>query len=564
MNKTLVLLLASLVLAACAQTEPPVAATAPVATWDDFVSSYIEETLVARPSFAVVQGRHEFDGLLPDYSRAGIEAEVSRLEAARAEALAFTGLTPEQAFQREYVVSRLDHDLFWMRDSGKPYTNPTFYTDWLMGGIDPSVYLVREYAPLAERMAAYTRFAEGIPEVAGHIRANMRLPMAKPLAEIGALVYGGFGTFFANDVPGIFESVADERFAAANTAAAAAMTELGAWFASEAERGTDAFALGPELFQQMLYMTERVETPIAELKAKGEADMARNFQMLADACQEFAPGARLPDCIAKMQANKPEGGSVEAARRQLVELRAFVEAKDLVSIPGTEEALVAESPPYARWNFAYIDIPGPFEEGMPSVYNIAPPDPSWSEADQLAYIPGEANLLFVSAHEVWPGHFLNFLHANRSDDLFGRVFVGYAFAEGWAHYTEEMMWDAGLRDGDPEAHIGQLSNALLRNARYLCAIGLHTGGMTMDECETLFRERALQDPGTARQQAARGTFDPAYLNYTMGKLLIRDLRDDWTASRGGREAWKAFHDEFLSYGGPPIPLVREQMMESAD
>jgi uncharacterized protein (DUF885 family) len=201
---------------------------------------------------------------------------------------------------------------------------------------------------------------------------------------------------------------------------------------------------------------------------------------------------------------------------------------------------------------------------MPSVYYIAPPDPTWSKADQDAYLPGQADLLFTSVHEVWPGHFLQYLHANRSPFPFGRVFVGYAFSEGWAHYGEEMMWEAGLGKGSPETHIGQLSNALLRNVRFLCAIGLHTQGMSVDTCEQMFREQAFQDPGNARQQAARGTYDPAYLNYTMGKLMIRKLREDWTSSRGGRKAWHEYHDALLSYGGPPLPLVREQMLGKDD
>jgi uncharacterized protein (DUF885 family) len=221
---------------------------------------------------------------------------------------------------------------------------------------------------------------------------------------------------------------------------------------------------------------------------------------------------------------------------------------------------VHESPPYQRFNFAYIDIPGPYEKGLPSIYYISPPDPSWPRAEQLAYVPGAADLLFTSVHEVWPGHFLNFLHSNRVPSTFGRIFVGYAFAEGWAHYTEEMMWEAGLGGGDPETHIGQLMNALLRNARYLSAIGLHTRGMTVAESERLFREEAYQDAATARQQAARGTYDPAYLNYTLGKLMIRKLREDWTRDRGERSAWRDFHDRFLSYGGPPIPLVRRAMV----
>jgi uncharacterized protein (DUF885 family) len=208
-------------------------------------------------------------------------------------------------------------------------------------------------------------------------------------------------------------------------------------------------------------------------------------------------------------------------------------------------------------------IPGPYEKNMPSTYYVAPPDPSWTPQQRADYIPGEANLLFTSVHEVWPGHFLQFLHANRSRSTFGRVFVGYAFAEGWAHYAEEMMWEQGLGNGDPETHVGQLSNALLRNVRYLSAIGMHARGMSVAESERMFREEGYQGEATARQQAARGTFDPEYLDYTMGKLMIRKLRDDWSASRGGRAAWKQFHDAFLAYGGPPIPLVRAAMMGKA-
>ena len=178
-------------------------------------------------------------------------------------------------------------------------------------------------------------------------------------------------------------------------------------------------------------------------------------------------------------------------------------------------------------------------------------------------VPGEDDLLFISVHEVWPGHFLQYLHANRAASKLGQIFSSYAFNEGWAHYTEEMMWEAGLGDGEPAAHIGQLLNALLRDVRYLSAIGLHTGGMTVAQSEALFRDKAFQSAGHARQQAARGTFDPAYGNYTMGKLMIRKLRADWTASRGGERAWRAFHDEFLSHGSPPIPLVRRAMVGEA-
>ncbi len=322
--------------------------------------------------------------------------------------------------------------------------------------------------------------------------------------------------------------------------------------------------MGPQRFAAMLRATEGVTTSLADLKAAGEADMERNLVALRQACAEFAPGATPADCLGKVRARKTAGGPVEGARTQLVELREFLVRNDVVSIPGTEQALVAESPPHQRANSAFINIPGPYEKGLASIYYISPPDPAWSREEQDNYIPGEADLLFTSAHEVWPGHFLQFLHSNRAPSVVGRLFVGYAFAEGWAHYTEELMLEQGLRDRSAEARVGQLSNALLRNARYLSAIGLHTEGMTLEQSERLFVEKAFQDVGTARQQAARGTYDPAYLNYTLGKLMIRKLRADWSASRGGEAAWKDFHDRFLSFGGPPIPLVRKAMLGEAD
>lgn len=338
------------------------------------------------------------------------------------------------------------------------------------------------------------------------------------------------------------------------------MKDTVAWVDSQRASAKPNFALGKDKFQRMLADTEMVTTPVEELERIGRADLESNQKLLKDACSRYAPGATMQDCMLKMAADKPEGGPVAGARAQLAGLKQFIIDHDIVTIPGPEEAKVEESPPYNRQNSAYINIPGPYEKNLPSVYYISPPDPTWSKEAQLAYIPGKADLLFTSVHEVWPGHFLNFLHANRSKNMFGRVFVGYAFAEGWAHYTEEMMRQAGLEGGTDEVLIGQLSNALLRDCRYLSAIGMHTGSMTQQQSYDLFRNQCYQDEGNAKQQAARGTYDPAYLNYTLGKLMIRKLRDDWIATRGGQKAWRAFHDQFLSYGGPPIPLVRQQMM----
>jgi len=555
--------------AALESAQEPVPAAEPgqqLGPWDQFVSDYIEAFLAAHPGFAVAAGRHEFDGQLPDWSGEGIATEIARMKSARDTALGFSKdqLTAKQHYQRDYLVARIDRDLFWLDKAEWPFRSPQFYFDWILDSLDPSPYITLDYASLAERMESYIKYANNLPRALAQIQANLRTPMPRTYVEYGVSSFGGFADYFANDVPLVFSAVDDldlkERFAEANDSAITAMYRITRWFESQRESATDDFALGESLYLQMLADTEGVEISLAELEAIGRSDMQRNQAALATACQEFAPGESIATCFATMANRKPEGGAVAAARRHLEETKIFLVEQDLVSIPGTEEALVEESPPYARSNSAYINIPGPYEKDQPSIYYISPPDPDWSEEVQRAYVPGESDLLFTSIHEVWPGHFLNFLHANRSDWIFGRTFVGYAFAEGWAHYTEELMVEAGIRDGSPETRIGQLSNALLRNARYLSSIGLHTKGMTVTESEALFKTEAYQDEGTARQQAARGTYDPGYLNYTMGKLMIRKLRDDWSASRGGRAAWRDFHDSFLAHGGPPIPLVRGSMM----
>lgn len=561
------LLPALAVLFACAKSAP----SDRNADWDTFRDKFIEAHLAANPSFAVYQGRHDFDGKFPDWTEAGITAEIARLKTARDSALAFPieALDSVRRFERDYLMATVDQSLFWTETADAPHKNPDFYIGFFMlgPGVSPDVYLTRPYAPLPDRMRAYLAWAKGLPTVLGQVKANLRPPLARPLIDIGRSRYGGLATYLRNDVPGVFASITDtalqREFATVNKAAADAFADLDGWLEAQRATQSENFALGPELFAKMLQMTERVDVPLDRLTQVGREDIARNVTALKEACASYAPGKSVPECMAQMNAHKPKNGAVLGATEQLDSLQAFLRSKDLVTIPGTETAQVHESPPHQRANSAYIDIPGPFEKALPSIYYIAPADPTWTKAEQESYIPGEKDLLFTSVHEVWPGHFLQFLHANRAPSKIGQLFVGYGFAEGWAHYAEEMMWEAGLGAGDPETHIGQLSNALLRNARYLSAIGLHSGTMTVAESETLFREEAFQDAGTARQQAARGTYDPAYLNYTLGKLMIRKLREEWTATRGGKAGWKAFHDAFLNFGGPPVPLVRQAMLGAA-
>ncbi|MES2444390.1 MAG: DUF885 domain-containing protein [Pseudomonadota bacterium] len=521
----------------------------PSAAWTAFMTATFEQLFQLDPVYAAYQGRHEFDGRLDDWSEAGIQRTVDFWNATIAAANAQAGLNSDQEFERAYLVQLARGQLFFLVDADMPHRNPLFY---IGGGLDPDMYLTREYADLPTRMRATTAMLRAVPAAAAQIRANLRMPLPASYIQLGIGSFDGFATYYANDVPAAFASVSDPALrsdlAAAASAASAAMAGLAQWFRDNAGGATQNFALGADRFLKMLSDSEGVVTTVAALQAAGQADLARNQQALTAACAQFAPGQTVGNCVARMNQNQPSDGLVSAATRQITELRNFVVANDLMTIPGNDPIGVRVTPPYNSANGAYFAPSGAFDANVSAYYYINPNSGM-----------GEANLLFVTAHEVMPGHFQQFLHSNRAPSLIGKLYVTYSFAEGWAHYTEEMLWDAGLR-GTAEAHVGQLSNALLRNCRFLAAVGLHAQGMTLAQAQALFQQQCFQGAGTAATQAARGTYDPLYLSYTLGKLMIARLRDDWTAGRGGRAAWKAFHDRFQGYGGPPIPLVRQAMM----
>ena len=548
----------------CARDQDPAAPSATdadsVQSRVDFVDDFVDAYFGFNPQSAISAGLHEYDGRLPDLSHAGIQRQLAWLGRSRAELEAWnaSGLDNAQRFERNYLLAAIDRMNFRLAGSERPYTNPVSYGNV----IGPDIYLVREYAPLAERLRAFIRYERALPKFLATMRDTLRLPLARPHVEVATASFSGYVEFFSTDIIPIFASVADETLQSelreANAAALAAFTETRNWLAAQLETANDGYALGAERFLMMLRLEEGVDITLEELKAAGERDLARNTAALTEACASYAPGESLMTCTQRMQTETGSSGPVATARRQLPGLREFVIEQALVTIPGDEKARVDEAPPYRRSNSAYIRIPGQFEQGLPSIYYIAPPDPSWSAEDQLGYIPAEKDLLFTSVHEVWPGHFLQNLFSNQT--RIGNIFGTTTFSEGWAHYTEELMWEAGLGDGDPATHIGQLLNALLRNVRYLSAIGLHAEGMSVEESQQMFLDKAYQDFGNASQQARRGTYDPNYLGYTLGKLMIRKLRADWTASRGGRDAWQAFHDRLLGYGEPPLPLIRRDML----
>jgi hypothetical protein len=525
---------------------PPPVAQRPASEWAGFVAESFETIFALDPPFAVQVGRHEKDGRLPDWSAAGIQQLGTFWHATIDQANAFVGLDSAQQFERAYLVQVATGQLFWLEVADQPHTNPAFYIN---DGLDPDVYLTRDYADPLTRMQAVTAMLESVPAAATNIRANLTLPLAAPMLSYAVFSFNGFSTYYRNNITPVFAGIGDQaqssRLAAAAQAAASAMSSLANYLQSNSTGPAPGFALGETNFLRMLSASEGVETNITELQNVAQSDLQRNQQALSEACAQFAPGASIPSCVGSMHAHLPSTDALGTATNQIAELRAFVTSRDLVTIPNSNNIGVRASPPYHGGD--YFSPVGPYDHGATAYYYVS------------ANGGGEANRLFVTAHEVMPGHFQQFLHSNAALSIVGQLLVTYGFAEGWAHYGEEMLWEAGLR-GTPEAHIGQLSNALLRNCRLLAGIGLHARAMTIGQAQSLFQQQCYQSAGTAASESQRAAYDPLVVTYTLGKLMIRRLRADWTASRGGTAAWKAFHDQFLSYGGPPIPLVRQAML----
>src|SRR4249919_688786 len=335
----------ALVAAGCKQTStdpasapagtPPAATNAnDSAALASAVDAFIQGAFERNPVFAANAGKHEFDGKLPDYSPEGLKSTITWLHAQRDTFAGFGDdrLDETGRYQRDYVVAVIDGQLFWLEDSGFAYSNPAFYT----GDLSPSMYLTRPYAPLPQRMAAFVTYQEALPKAIEQIKANFKLPLPATYIDLGVNSFGGYASFFKNDVPAIFAEVKDDalqaRFKVANTAAIKASQDMADWLKSQKPQATQGFALGAEKFSKMLHATELVDMPLAQLKAAGEADLQRNLDALKAACDQFAAGKPLSDCMEKANADKPEGGAVAGARTQLAGLKQFIIDKDLVTI----------------------------------------------------------------------------------------------------------------------------------------------------------------------------------------------------------------------------------------
>ncbi|HEU0032789.1 MAG TPA: DUF885 domain-containing protein [Kofleriaceae bacterium] len=529
---------------------------------DDIVVQVTNHLHRFDPANAVELGLHDFDGQLPDRSPAALDQIVAQLEQDRQALMHVEAVTDRQKAEREVLLQKVRSVLFQLVQLDAFRTNPMAYSD----AINLDAYIIRDYAPLADRAGAIIKLCNGLPAYLSQARANLKLPMPRPWIDTALLQTRGLVEFADKDVRTQLTAVTvplanQAQIEPALDTCKRALIEHAAWLEQHQANGTGAFALGKQRYLQMLADTQGVELDLARLEAIANADLQRNLTAIEAAAKAIDPKKPVRDVVLAQAEDKPAANQIlELATQQAEAMRKFLVDKHIVTIPSTDVALVRESPPFQRWNAAFLDHPGPFEtKSLPSYYYISPPDPKWPAAEQRAYIIPRNDLLFTTIHEVWPGHFLQFLHIKKHPSKVLQSFCTYSNSEGWAHYTEEMMFDAAAGNSTPQARIGMLKEALLRNVRFVVALGEHTGGMTVEQATKLFEDKAFVDPGNARQQAVRGTFDPMFLSYTLGKLMIRKLRDDWMQTHPGRTV-EDFHDAFLSYACAPVPMIRRMML----
>lgn len=541
--------------------EPAVAAT-PVSDFGATAERILDAHIAAHPERGVELGLHAFDGKLPDVSADALVAEVARVKAAVAEleAIDAAGLDRMQRVEREALLTALRGDLFELETLRSPWRNPMFY----VGKLDLTAYISRDYAPIVERAQAIVAIAEATPAFLQHAQENLEAALPRTFVETALLQTRGTASFVRVDVPAAMKDLPDaerDRLENALATMASAVDAFAAHLEGARERATDDFALGEESFVRMIAQTQGIDVDFATLRRALYDDLARNTEAMIATAKQIDPTKPTAEVVAMVNAEKPPLDAVlHTATEQATQMRAFVLEHDIATIPTDDVAHVVETPPFMRWNAAFLNPAGPYEtKPLPSFYYISPPDPSWPKAKQIAYVPGVMDLLFITIHEVWPGHFLHGLHVKVNDSRVLKSLWNYTTGEGWAHYTEEMMWDEGVSE-DPRVRVGMLSNALLRNVRAVSAIGLHTEGWSVAKSRELFGTDAFQDDANAEQQAVRGTFDPMYLAYTVGKLAIMKLRKDVEAKRGSAFDLKAFHDELLSYGAAPLSAIRRAML----
>ncbi len=532
------------------------------------------------PSTATADGIHTYDGQLEEYSRKTIDAQVAalqdferRIEAIQPDA-SQADFVPRS--DREIVLSNIRSQLLTLETIRPWAKDADIYSSTCANGV--FVLMERNFAPVDDRLRSAIARERQMPALLAAARVNLRNP-PQIFTQIAIEQLPDILQFIQRDVPEAFAGAQDlglkAQFAMTNAAVVASLTDYLNWLKSDLlARSHGNFRIGADAFRKKLEYDEMVDIPLDKLLAIGWADLRKNQAQFQQVAAELDPGKDPRAVLLELDEDHPAPDQlIPTFRNTFASLIGFIRSHHIVTIPSDVEPVLEETPPFMRaTTTASLDPPGPFETHSTRAYfNVTLPDPKWTPAEVDGYMHSFniGTVISTAVHETYPGHYVQFLWLPQAPSKVRKILGANTDIEGWAHYCEEMMLDEGY--GQPGVgaknereskllRLGQLQDALLRDARFIVGIEMHTGNMTLEQAEEFFQKEGYQSKEVAEVETKRGAGDPTYLYYTLGKLEIMKLRADAQEREGPNFSLEKFHDDFLRQGFPPVKIVREAML----
>ena len=542
------------------------AVSEPLPHFADDLLGYLHET---HPTYATLDGVHVHDDLLEDLSRHAIDSEARALAgySRRLDEIDTVGLTPVERLEQRMLSSNIRARMFELEEVRTWERNPQLYADLIASSLAGQALFT--YAAAPERARRVLSKLRQVPRLVQAARDNVKDPPGI-FVKVGAESFRGALKFIEQDLPRAFASLDDLHLlgdlADAQTEAIHAIASYIQYLEAEvAPRARASFRLGRDKFEQKIRLDEGLSLPVDRLLAIAQRELKTTQDAFKSLASKMNGGDPLQAWHHTKSNHPAPGDLVRVGGEQLEELKTYLERQAIVSLPAGEPVTVAPTPEFYRWSFASMWTPGPFEtKPTRAYYYLTDADPAWPEARQREHLRdyNYPTLWSISIHEVYPGHFLHYQHLRRVDSKIRKstLFAPASFVEGWAHYCEQMMLEAGFGRNDHGIRLGQLAEALIRLVRFIVGIKLHTEDLSVEQGVRLFREEAYMEEAGARREAERGTFDPTYLVYTAGKLMLLKLRQDYKQQQGKGFSLRTFHDTLLGNGTAPFWLHRQLML----
>ena len=538
---------------------------------DSFITGYLNW----RPELAIYLGVHDYDGKSSDFSRPSLDAELARLKKYDAElnSTDTTSLSEKMYYDYRILHNAIKEEILSFEGMDAYSKNPVLYTN----AADVSIYVKRNFAPLEQRLQYLIAVEKRIPRAFAIAKQNLQDTLAKPLVLTAIDNASGFASFMKGDLLKALKDVKNDTLIAAfkksNDSAIAAVNDYAQWLkTNKLPKANNNFAIGEDNYQKMLLYSEDISTAPEEILAIGLKELKKEQDEFNAAAKLINSNKKPVDVYHDMQKEHPTADSlIPETRKHLENIRQFVIDHNIITVPSDVRVQVQETPEFARaTTTASMDMPGPFEKkATESYYYITPVDSSWTAKQKEDWLSmfDYYTMDNVSVHEAYPGHYVQGLHLNASDATkIEKIFGSYAFIEGWAHYCETMMIEEGWCNGGDSItaakyHLAQSGDALLRICRLCVSIQMHCKGMTLEQGTKFFMDNWYHGEKPSYEEALRGTSDPGYLFYTIGKLEILKLREDYKQQEGNNYSLKKFNDAVNDNGMPPIRLLRKRLLK---